>query len=252
MSSSESAPVRISPGDTLKLFEMFGVTEFSRGAPMMLSSYLSNRSVALLLRPQGGLYVGSGLCVRIGNRYLVATAKHNLRHEGRELPISDLEVRARGEQYGPPLQVRSVGLASNLDLAWLDLDADVVKHPHLEFVTLGESASIIEDKGQQACALLGYPAETAEKPSHLQQPFLLESACVVTLSIPPPERHSQSEPSSFCIEWPPRDLSLDGILPAPNGVSGGGVWLLPRHDEYLVWSPDRARLVGIETSWGSW
>ena len=142
-----------------------------------------------------------------------------------------------------------MGLASNRDLAWLELDPEVVKQPLLEFVRLDESTSLNEDKGQQACALLGYPIETAEKPSDARQPFLLESACVLTLSIPSPERQSPADPSSFCVEWPPRDRSLDGLLPAPQGVSGGGGWLLPKHDEYLVWSPERARLVGIETSW---
>ena len=91
----ENTPVRIRAGNTLELFDKFEVKEFSNGAPMMLSGYLSNRSVALLLRPEGGLYVGSGVCLRIGDRYLVATAKHNLRHEGQDLAVSDLEVRAR-------------------------------------------------------------------------------------------------------------------------------------------------------------
>jgi hypothetical protein len=249
MSRFEETSFRISAGNTLKLFEKFEIKEFSRGAPIVLSGYLSSRSVALLLRPEGDLYVGSGVCVQIGDRHLVVTAKHNLRHDGQDLSISDLEIRARGKKYGAALQVRSMGLAPQLDLAWLELDPKTVARPHLSFVTLDEIASLDEDKGQQACVLLGYPAETAETPSDAKQALLLESACVVTLSIRPADRQSPSNANSFCIEWPPRDRSLDDILPAPNGVSGGGVWLLPKHDEYLVWSPERTRLIGIETGW---
>jgi len=72
MSAFENAPVRIKPGHTLTLFEKLRVTEFPQGAGMMLAGYTSNRSVALLLHPEGGLYVGSGVCMRVANHYPVA------------------------------------------------------------------------------------------------------------------------------------------------------------------------------------
>jgi hypothetical protein len=172
MSVLENARVRIKPGNTVTLFEKLGVTEFSQGAGVMLAEYMSNRSVALLLRPEGGLYVGSGVCLQIANHYLVATAKHNLQHEGRDLEISDFEVRTRGQKYGEPLRVLRKGLCTDLDLAWLELAPQAQKEPYLAFATLDQVSSFQENKGQQACSLLGYPAEMADTPSDAQQrPF---------------------------------------------------------------------------------
>jgi hypothetical protein len=246
---AKDSTARIKPGNTLELFEKLEVTDFPKAAGIMLSGYLADRSVAILQRPENNLYLGSGLCLRIADRYYAATAKHNLEHEGRDLSLSEIEVKARGEKYGLPLKVRSVGKAPDRDVAWLELDPEAAKHPLLKFVSPDETASFDENKGQQACALLGYPAEIAEKPLNAQQPLLLESACMITLSIAREDRRRVADLDSFCIEWPPRDRSLDEMIPMPQGVSGCGVWLLPRHDDQMIWSPELARLVGLETSW---
>ena len=45
-------------------------------------------------------------------------------------------------------------------------------------------------------------------------------------------------------------MSIDNLgLPPPPGISGGGLWLVPRFDEHLVWSAEKARLVGIARGW---
>jgi len=253
VAADEEKRPRIPSGDILSLFEKLdiqsGERDPTKAAVAQLASYVSNRSVALLLRPEGGLWVGSGVCIRIGARHFVATAKHNLQHNGQDLQISDIEVRARGEKYGEPLKVTSMGLASDVDLAWLELDSTASKRPPLAFVTTDEIASLPKKVGQEPCFLLGYPAEMADNPSDAQQRPLLESACIGTLSIVSSQRRGRVSPGTFAIEWPPHDGSLDDSFPEPHGVSGGGVWLLPRHDDYLVWSPERSRLIGIEVAW---
>jgi hypothetical protein len=143
--------------------------------------------------------------------------------------------------------VRIKGLAPNLDSAWLELDPETLEHPHFALVAVDEIASFRKDKGEQACFVLGYPAGMAEKPSTVQQRPLLESACMGTFN-----RLVASARSARSEHFRHRMASSDGSLndsPEPHGLSGGGVWLLPRHDDYLVWSPERARLVGIETAW---
>jgi hypothetical protein len=252
MAIEENRP-RIPLGDIVSLFEKSGIesrkSDAIKAAVLQLAGLLSNRSVALLLRPEGGLWLGSGVCVRIADRYFVATAKHNLRHEDRDLRISDIEVRARGERQGEPLSVTRMGLAPDLDLAWLELDPVASNRPNLAFVRTDEIASLPEGDASEPCCLLGYPAEMAGKPADAQQRPLLESACIMTLSVGPSRRRGSASPGTFAIEWPPHDGSLDDSHPQPHGVSGGGVWLLPRHDDYLVWSPERSRLTGIEAAW---
>ncbi len=251
MTTRQNDPVSIAGGALVKLFEKLGVKNFQSAASITLADHTANRSVALLSRDGGnGLFVGSGVCVRIGDHYLIATAKHNLqdRYSDREFEISDLEVCPRGEKISEPLTVRNMGRAPSLDLAWLELDLEASRRPQLAFATLNDIASF-RDEDQHACFLLGYPASADEKPTEAGQRPLLESACVGTMSITPPNRRSSDSPNSFAIEWPPYDGSLDDWLPEPKGVSGGGIWTLPGPDDYLVWSSERAKLVGIETLW---
>lgn len=255
MPPDEQRRLGIRPGDMLGLFEKLGINSRKRDAIMgsaaLLTNYVSGRSVALLLRSSlGSLEVGSGVCVRIGNRYLVATVRHNLQDDkGKDLQISDLEVRPRGEKYGEPLKVQRMGLSPNLDLAWLELDPEASKRPHLAFVTTDHIAFLQEEDDHQPCFLVGYPAQMADKPSDAQQRPLLASAGVLTLSIAPKRRQSPGDYGTFAIEYPTHDRSLDDSLPLPHGVSGGGVWLFPGFADHLVWSPERARLVGIAKSW---
>jgi hypothetical protein len=92
MTIEESRP-RIPSGDILSLFEKLGIQsgepDRTKAAVAQLANYLSDRSVALLLPPEGGLWVGSGVCVQIAGRYFVTTAKHNLQHNGHDLRISE-------------------------------------------------------------------------------------------------------------------------------------------------------------------
>jgi hypothetical protein len=252
MTTRQSNPASIAAGALVRLFEKLGVNSFQKAASITLTEHIANRSVALLSRDGGdGLFVGSGVCVRIGDHYLIATAKHNLqdRYSDREFEISDIEVCSRGEKFSEPLKVRSMGRSPSLDLAWLELDPEASSRPQLAFATLNEVSLFREDQSQHPCFLLGYPAAMAERPTDARQRPLLESACVGTMSITRSNRGSPGSPDSFAIEWPPYDGSLDDCLPEPYGVSGGGIWTLPRPDDYLVWSSERAKLVGIETLW---
>jgi hypothetical protein len=110
--NKDEGPAHIRPGEILSLFDKLGikspVSDSTKAAVAQLANYISNRSVALLLRPEGDLWLGSGVCVRLADCYFVATAKHNLQHNGVDLRISELEVRAREEKSmgSPPRVVR--------------------------------------------------------------------------------------------------------------------------------------------------
>jgi hypothetical protein len=95
--------------------------------------------VALLIRESADrLEVGSGACVQIGGRYLVATVKHNIQDDdGKDLNLSDVEVRPRGKN-GEGLRVERAGRSPDLDLAWLELDPQSLPLPNLHFATASE------------------------------------------------------------------------------------------------------------------
>jgi hypothetical protein len=109
MANDERERIRISPGNTLKLFEKLGISgtggdDAVKAAMALSTSHVSDRSVALLIRESADKrQVGSGVCVRIGGRYLVATVRHNLQDDDeRDLNLSHIEVRPRGEKWEQP------------------------------------------------------------------------------------------------------------------------------------------------------
>ncbi len=255
MRNSDQGRIGIPPGDMLRLFEGLNIGAGKKDATTSfmapLVNYVSDRSVALLLRsgPER-LELGSGVCVRIADRYLVATVKHNLQDDqGAPLKPSDLEIRAQGEKYGEALKVLHMGLSPNLDLAWLELDPASSKRPWLAFVTGDQIAFLDEDTDRQLCLLVGYPAQLVETSATVQHRPLLESTGLLTLSIAPGRRTGPRDYGTFAIEYPPHDNSLNEVLPIPHGVSGGGIWLLPALDKRPIWSPEVARLVGFARSW---
>ncbi len=234
----------------MKLFESLEITDSRYAAAVALHDYVSNRSVALFLRSRPDeLYIASGVCVHIANRYLVATAAHNL--EGLEL--SNVAVIARGEQFGQPLKVLRMGLPNppDHDIAWLELDPEASRRPRLQFVVLDQFAYLHEEVDCQPCFLQGYPAEKVQKPCDAKQRPFLECDGLLTLSIAPSRRHSPRVMGvDIAVEYPPHDGSVDNLgLPPPPGVSGGGLWLFPRFDDHPVWSAEKARLVGIARGW---
>jgi len=254
MRNNQQDRTAVPAGDMLRLFEelKIGAGKNETTAFMaLLVNYVSDRSVAILLRSSTErLELGSGVCVRIGDRDLVATVKHNLQDDkGAPLKISDLELRPRGEKYGEALKVQRLGLSPTQDLAWLELDPASAKRPRLAFVTGDQIAFLDEDSDRQHCLLVGYPAELAETPATAQHRPLVESTGLLTLSIAPGRRKGPRDYGTFAIEYLPHDNSLNGILPIPHGVSGGGTWLLPALDKHPIWSPEMARLVGFARSW---
>jgi pimeloyl-ACP methyl ester carboxylesterase len=83
-----------------------------------------------------------------------------------------------------------MGLASDLDLAWLELPLAASTHLHLAFETVDQTAELPETDGLEPCCLLGYPASLADKPSDAQKRPLLDGACILTLSIESSRRRS--------------------------------------------------------------
>jgi hypothetical protein len=234
----------------MKLLEALGIrAQEGPAAAVTLHEYASNRSVALLVgagRPDA--YVGSGVCIRIASRLLVATAAHNLV----DLDPKDLIIFGRGERFGQPLKVLHIGSSvpkNKEDVSWLELDPSGSLPPRLKFVGLDQIGCFDDQEDSQSYFLQGYPAEAVEDASS-QRP-LLESDGLVSLSIPRSKRQSPHlDGIDIAVEYPPHDGSLAKAgLPKPHGISGGRLWVVPRFADHLVWSAEQAKLVGIQRAW---
>jgi hypothetical protein len=151
----------------MKLLERAGIraTDAAGAAAVGFHEYVSDRSAALLLREQPGmLEIGSVVCVKIGDRYLAATAAHNVQH----LDPARIEVVPFGERRAEALRVCRIRYPSNTedeDVACLELDPEqCARARRVRFVPLHQLASITEQPTPVVCFLQGYPAENVERP----------------------------------------------------------------------------------------
>jgi hypothetical protein len=137
------------------------------------------------------------------------------------------------------------------DVGWLELDPEATLPPRLRFIAPDQIGTQAEEIDRQPCLLQGYPAEQVELPAGADRRPYIESDGLFTLSIAPARRRApRTAGIDIAVEYPPHDGSLENKgLPAPPGVSGGGIWLVPRFEESPIWTADKAKLVAIARGW---
>lgn len=214
-----------------------------REANDALINFTSDRSVAVLMRSDvGGTFVGSSTCVRIGNHFLLATAGHNLQGD---TSADSLRLLPRGVRAHPgiPCIAKSQhrDLNKEADVAWIELEESVVADTGLRFLMIEDllpAAPLVEP---QAVFIQGFPA--AELEVHTEADVDPLSLGLLTTRLP-------SGTAEIVAEYPPNSPEDAGLeLVAPHGVSGGGVWFVPRFEDHLIWSPEKVQLTGITRSW---
>jgi hypothetical protein len=249
------ARLKVREEGTMKLLEVLGINDPANAATVLLHEYISDRSVAILQRTEPKkLEIGSGTCFLIGQHYLIATVAHNV--EG--LALDQIEVVPRGAYFSESLKVTGMNsIASRggteLDVAWLEIEtASFENSPQLNAFSLGQVAAGLSDEDSVPCFLQGYPAKNVELiESNSSARPSVESDGLGTLSIPPSERGVRHQAGvDFSVQYPPHDGSIDHLpLPPPPGISGGGIWLLPRFETGKLWMPNSAELIAITRRW---
>lgn len=238
----------------MKLLEHLGIKDAAGASAVAFHEYLSNRSVALLLRSDSErLEIGSAIAIQIGRYSLLATAAHNVKG----LNPRQIEVIPAGRLRAARLPVIRIGIhrlceIENVDVAWMELDIRSCEKPGISFVRLDQIGVLSPTSKPQACFVQGYPAEVVVRPSSASECPLVESDGFLTLPIPSNRRRTHHKPNvDIAVEYPPHDGSLDSSgVPGPPGISGGGFWLFPGFDnDDPIWAPEKARLIGIARGW---
>ena len=222
--------------------------EYLVQALKLTTNYIATHSVGIVIRDRAGnTATGSSVCIRVGPHLLLATAAHVIE----DVLDSRIQLVPAGElsQVPAPFEARSCGpsrSAPATDVAWFELDPAAARD--LRFLELSElRPSQLLDR-ERSFAINGYPYESAIiTPSTAD----LEATVGMTKMADPQEHPRPLRSHEIALEYPPRDAHgrpMTGV-PHPKGVSGGGTWWQPRHDEYAVLSPERLRLVGVNTLW---
>lgn len=223
-----------------------------------MMEHLLPRSVALILhtpedRPKS---IGSGTCVKIGQRHFVATCAHVLHDvELRDVGVLPLAKSAPMDNRTPRLarmNYRGGRDDDPVDVGWLEITPDAV--PWVErqfgrlFVTL-DRFGVAPVAPLSHASLLGVPCEYLDpiETTDGKLSIMLQAFPFTTHTIPPPSARPMRD---LYLDYQDVMFSPDGMrdAPHPHGLSGSGLWVLNEGPDRL-WTPDHARLVGIENAW---
>jgi len=203
--------------------------------------YLSDRSAAIILAPQPDrVFVGSAVCVKVGNHYFLATAAHNFDE------ISDLDqirLLPRGQRGRGDAAVVELQRSSVHDVAALEIDSSYAIHSGLRFLGLHDLSCGHRHDPTVPFLLQGYPCR--EVSVHSADDIEPSSLALMTSST-----DTGGSTDVLALEYPPQSAGDVGLaLVAPHGISGGGVWRYPSFESAKLWSPTAARLVAISSRW---
>ena len=206
-----------------------------------------NVSAALVVYDhRGGIWLGSATCIRVGQRFLLATAGHNLRH------LSHLRTIPRGRYQSDP--IRSLGLGTGRardDVGWVELCPRDVERRGVAFLELehldrGISGSVrghkpvrghkrsSEPRPESYPDLLthGFPASGIDPKCLNSTDFEFHGALISGLASVPGRRGEIVQAWRHC-DLPPQFQ--------PTGLSGGGMWRRDGNGDY--------RLAGLAQTW---
>lgn len=225
-----------------------------------MAEHLYPRSVAIVLHDANDVpvSVGSGTCVRIADRYFIATAAHVLDGVARFRDIAIVAlVGDVGRVSNQTPNVVGVGRRGGkkvdpVDVAWIEIEPKAIVSWTATwgraFVTLDRIRIEPVPEGAHAY-VFGQPAEYLNPNCTFQgKPLLgLSALPFLTATIPTPEG---CQPEDLYVHYPNAMNTAEGAkaLPVAEGLSGCGIWVVnPR--EGGVWTPDRAQLAAVEGSW---
>ena len=121
--------------------------------------YLSRHSIALVLKDAAGRPgTGSSTCVKIGSRYLLATAAHNIK----DIDDAGIDLRAASElsRSRLPFVARSCSPsqpAPPTDVAWIELDERTALQNRLQFIELRDLQVAPGQTREHPFIIQGYP-----------------------------------------------------------------------------------------------
>lgn len=202
--------------------------------------------------PEAGVDGATGIGIRIGHRYFIATAGHNLVG----VPDSGLVlVHEDHVAHDPTPFLRRWPEASahepDPDVGYIELAAEAAKESPKEFVPLEQIRPGFNRAGVNV-VVVGHPVERIPKDLlHRQRLINLQAMSLATATIQLPA--SRNPNSEFAIATDAAATNVDTGEPfeTPSwvGMSGGGVWTFPLPLPSAIWSPSTSKLVGIEHTW---
>lgn len=212
-----------------------------------LSSYASDHSAALLLYPRPRqVDVGSSTCIRIEERYLLATAGHNIEDLDHDAQI---KVIAPGDEALPLVGRNSVRFqgSSTVDVAWIELHPEAARRSRLRFLHVSQLSRGESDDPETPFYVQGFPSEMVTVGDDLEADPDPSPLGFLTRPIDPSTRGGRHQHGvDLAVEYAAHGAPESPELPRAPGLSGGGMWRVE-----AAHRPGGARLVAITRTWYS-
>ena len=223
-----------------------------------MAEHLYPRSVAIVIHDASDtpIEVGSGTCVRIGSRHLVATAAHVLDQVTTLRDVGVMALGLVGNVFNQTPKLVGSGRRGGkrddqVDLAWLEIEPKAIPSWTTTwkrvFVTLDRIRIDPVSPGAHAY-VFGQAADYIKHDTIKGAPYLgLKALPFLTDTIATPAGCS---PRDLYVGYPTQMHTAEGMKPLPRapGLSGSGMWVVnPRKEG--VWTPDLAQITAVQQSW---
>lgn len=218
-----------------------------------IRDHLQQIGVAIVAFKDGEPYeLGSGTCVKIGDRCFIATAAHVID----KYPNEALFLITQQEPQDSTPVIIGRGSDPDLDVAWLELQPGVERTLGRNFIAIDRMRLGVAHLEKDLVVVYGYPSEKASVHRGSRIHGLgVQPICFATNTLDGTERPTSANVArDICLAYPYEHLwGPDGPMAgiAAPGLSGGGIWTVEAGTQGL-WSPDKCQLVGIEHSWSPW
>lgn len=198
----------------------------------------------------------SGVFLSLDNRFYAITADHCIKdiHDKSTLFVSTNGTLSLGVQLDPR---RAIPLPEH-DVAAIALDKEQVAALHVTWITRGEVTSKHAISGALVC-LPGFPGQIQRGGIERGAPAILHphGFCYFSEIAGRDRAISQNEinpETDILIEYDKSNayaITDDSKLPEiePHGMSGCGVFVIPRPVDGELWNPGDIKLAGIQSSY---
>ena len=215
-----------------------------------LAPWVARHSAVIRINTtSGGVDVASASCVQIGDRFFLATARHNVADvpSKERLAVLPAEGRFSPEDF---LSVQTIGygVAKDPDVAWIEVNRNAALSTGLNGIglsTLGPGALLQSGHLYLAAGVQASTAQIKQGSTGASVVDLRFRCCVS-------EPYDARDRESFKLKYAGKVVRSDGSESehdAPHGMSGGGAWSVTYEQQSGVWVPHRCRLIGIVTNW---
>ncbi len=200
--------------------------------------------------------VGSGSLIQIESHYFVATAAHNLRPHTDEHTYIGFSKEHSSEQL-PFIRrwPQPTDPEPNIDLGFIEISPDRARElSEKTFLPLSRIRPFV-NFWQNRVFLCGFPSEYVPAGLAQKNTFNLNGMGYLTETIDPKSVNKDAKDVSrdIFIDYDEMSVLVDQQdqfkMPEPYGISGGGLWALPKLPKGRLWSPNGTVLIGIERSW---